>query len=81
MCDLCHPFGMVVAIKSNADLEKLHNRLISDGVKPGLVRVVNGSLQRNDIVDCTLQCSTCQQKFRLWCETYHGSGGQFGPVA
>ena len=34
-----------------------------------------------DFVNSYFACSACGQLFRLQAETYHGSGGAFGPVS
>lgn len=33
-----------------------------------------------DFVNNYFRCSRCQQTFNLHAETYHGSGGELGPV-
>lgn len=81
MCKCCQTFAVSVPIKKPEELEALHERLFFDGVKSGVLEIVDGSLQWSDHIDCTLRCLFCKQQFRLSCETYHVSGGQFGPAA
>jgi len=80
MCDHCQSFAVASVIKTSEQLETLHHRLFFDGIKRGVLEIVDGSLQWSDNIECTLRCVHCQQRFALDCETYHGSGGRFGPV-
>lgn len=61
-------------------LEELHNLLFMSGIHSGLLTIVDGDLQWADDINCTMQCSKCNQQFQLVCNTYHGRGGRFGPI-
>ncbi|MFL5328943.1 MAG: hypothetical protein ACJ8C4_08495 [Gemmataceae bacterium] len=80
MCDLCLPFSKGMPINNRVELQDLHNRLFFDGVKTGVLQVVDGSLQWDDFIDCTLECAACHERFCLMCDVYHGSGGEYGPI-
>jgi len=41
---------------------------------------ISGGNNWSDFVDVYFSCNSCQQKFRLYAETYHGSGGKFCAV-
>ena len=68
-------------IASPTELDAIHRDLVDNGITPGVLRIMDGSLQQGDFISCTLRCTRCGQKFQLTCETYHGGGGNFTPVA
>jgi hypothetical protein len=53
-----------------------HSRLMDD-VASGLLVVDWGDLPWTDYIDCEVRCPQCGTRFRLTCETYHGSGGEW----
>lgn len=79
MCPSCRQFTQA-KITSSQQLQDLHHKLLSSGVQADVLTIVDGDLQWSDVMECTLRCVSCGQRFRLTCETYHGSGGTFGPI-
>jgi hypothetical protein len=79
MCDRCQRFATPVAISTLGQLQSLHASLCTDGLR--VLEIIDGSLQWSDHIECKLQCAACHQQFTLSCETYHGGGGSFGPIA
>jgi len=62
-------------------LDVLITRLHREGIAAGILEVVDGSLGWSDVLECLLRCRNRGTRFRLSCETYHGSGGRFEPIA
>lgn len=79
MCTSCGQFN-ATEITTSQQLEDLHHKLFFAGVQAGVLTIEDGDLQWSDALECTLRCAACGQRFQLTCETYHGSGGTFGPI-
>ncbi len=62
-----------------SEFRSFHERLILDFVQKGVLLIVDGDLQWSDYIECGLRCAKCERRFRLTCETYHGSGGEWRP--
>jgi hypothetical protein len=77
----CDRFGPARAITTKREFDELHERLTCDGLHAGVLKIIVGSLQRNDEIDCLLECATCGTRVHLICETYHGIGGSFERIA
>jgi hypothetical protein len=56
--------GILLLVEGNADLEK---------IKPGVP-------WPNDFITHIFRCAACQQQFKLFVETYHGSGGTWEAI-
>lgn len=78
MCEHCKPFEAYVTIAGSQKLETLHRHLFFDGVRPGVLEILSGSLQWSDSMQCTLRCVYCKQHFELECEK--NGIGEFGPL-
>lgn len=81
MCDACKLFDVDVKIDSLVLADVILRRLANKGVKAGVLRIVSGSLKKQDTVNCQLQCTQCGQAFCLVIEPLQGAGGRFSPVA
>jgi len=78
MCNSCQQFEETIAITNVDELEKAHNHIYFRGVKPEVLRILDGSLQfDNEGMDCVLRCNRCGQQFEL---RTGKSGGVFGAV-
>lgn len=49
------------------------------GTVPTFSQLAQGAAW-NDVVSFSFECQTCGESFRLFAETYHGSGGYWEPV-
>ena len=78
MCDFCRPFEDSMSITAHEHLQALHDHLYFDGVKPGILEILSGSLQWNDSIECTLRCVHCKQWFEF---VFAKFLGRFGPIA
>ncbi|PQO28464.1 hypothetical protein DTL21_28080 [Bremerella cremea] len=78
MCQQCDDFGQHIQIKLPADLKVNMNR-VNTAVAKKLLRITTGELQWSDYINCDLTCTKCDADYHLSCETYHGSGGSWGP--
>jgi hypothetical protein len=90
MCPSCKDLNIEFRIKLPSDLRKaiavardnladctIADVTFSDG-KPFEELVSSGKWE--DILLYHFQCNTCEQRFELSAETYHGSGGWWKPV-
>ena len=80
MCDRCREFCHPFRIESAADLKRLIRILQEQAIAPRLMKIISGSLEWEDMMQCVLECNACTQKIELSCETYHGSGGWIKPI-
>ena len=79
MCDYCQPFESRVVITETSQLKLLHDHLFFDGIKPGIIEVLSGSLQWNDSIQCNLRCAHCKQRFEFACQKF--CSGEYGPTS
>jgi hypothetical protein len=77
-CDRCDRFGPGRDFTSSdaKAFFAFHARLL-EAVESGALEVNDGDVRWGDVILCTLQCSRCEKRFRLSCDTYHGSGGEW----
>lgn len=94
VCQLCADLRRRFEIRSPADLAKAI-RVARDNVADGTIVEVRSrsQFQRepfssvspegpwDDVVEYGFRCTSCGQLFSLRAETYHGSGGEWRPVA
>jgi len=80
VCEHCQQFATAIKIALPTDLTATIDRLFFNGIKPGVLKILDGSLQCGDDMACLMECVYCKQQFSLICETYHGMGGEFGPT-
>lgn len=92
MCPSCKDLNIEFRIKVPSDLrqaiavtrDNLADGTISDvttggDCKPFDELVSSGKWE--DVLRYHFRCNTCGQKFELYAETYHGSGGWWKPAA
>ena len=73
---MCHPHPL----RSPEEWESAVSFLFEQK-KAGTLRIISGSLVWSDVIECTLECTNCAELFEVFVETYHGSGGSWGPAA
>lgn len=76
MCKHCDGFRVNIEISSPSQLSEVVDRALS-AISDGSLGIVAGDLCYEDFIDCELQCRSCGSRFKLVCETYHGSGGSW----
>jgi len=69
-----------IHIKQLKELEATYNA-ICDAVEAGTLEVTSGELIWSDNIDCKLLHKPTGLTWRLHCETYHGTGGAWEPMA
>jgi hypothetical protein len=75
-CSTCTAYSASRPIASHDDLVSWHAILMT-AIRSGALEIEFGDLQWDDVIDCTLKCPVCGQRFHLTCETYHGKGGEW----
>jgi hypothetical protein len=68
-----------IKIKSPKTLNKIF-REIEIQIEEGIFIVTKGSFEFDDLIDCNFKNSVNNNKYWLFCETYHGSGGCWSPI-
>jgi len=77
MCAECDRFGPSRSF-TMSEFNELHEGLYFNGIRPGLLNVVVGSLQYGEEIDCLLECATCGQRIQFYC--IMRTGGRFERV-
>jgi hypothetical protein len=72
--DLEQPFD----IRTPDDLRELI-AAVQEALGRGRLEIVSGDLQWQDYMECVLRHTSTGRRYRLECETYHGSGGRWTP--
>lgn len=78
-CPTCAPLCVVHPVRTAAEWEA-QLEILLEHKQSGLLEIVDGGLAWSDVIECTLKCASCGQLFNVAVETYHGSGGQWGPI-
>jgi hypothetical protein len=78
-CDACKQFQRTIPITGSKVWEPVILAIL-EGIERGMLRITDGRLTYDDIIDCDLQCTHCDRRFKVSIETYHGMGGTVGPI-
>ena len=88
MCSRCVGFAEKIRIQTPGQYFDLV-REVKEVLAQGTLALIDGNVDLaeispgkgwpDDYIEHTFQCSQCGQRFRLFVETYHGSGGHWQP--
>jgi len=78
-CDRCQSFQRVIPINNPDEWEPILLAIL-EAIKRGTLRITDGRLTWDDLIDCELRCTHCGQCFKVEIETYRGRGGYVRPI-